>query len=195
MSGHGALRLWIACMRRSCRLSHSGLRSAGVLTWFEGDVYLGQFQKGEFYGFGPPLVAAAVGSCCWLLFMAHAGAAATAFTSTVILVIIPAIFTRAGTSPPSPPPPPLLQLHPSSQLPMHRYHKGVRHGSGVYKFKGLPPGGIKKQTHADDADDDYGAAEAAAATEHVVEGGVYIGEWNSGCMQGLGILKYDDGER
>ena len=107
---------------------------------------------------------------------------------------------------PPPPPPPLLllpppplllllQVHPASQPPIHRYHKGLRHGSGVYKFKGLPPGGIKKQTHADDADDDFGAAEPAAQTEHVAEGGVYIGEWNAGCMQGLGILKYDDGER
>ena len=132
-----------------------------------------------------------------MLFTAHADAAATAFTSTAILAIIPAIFTRAGTSP-LPPPPPLLlllQVHPASQSPIHRYHKGLRHGSGVYKFKGLPPGGIKKQTHADDADDDFGAAEPAAQTEHVAEGGVYIGEWNAGCMQGLGILKYDDGER
>jgi hypothetical protein len=140
----------------------------------------------------------------------------------VIRVIIPAIFTRAGTSPPQPqpqplplplplpqpplplpqpppplpqpPPPLLLQLRPASQPPIRRYHKGLRHGSGVYKFKGLPPGGIKKQAHADDADED-GAAEPSAQAERAAEGGVYIGEWNSGCMQGLGILKYDDGER
>jgi hypothetical protein len=129
-----------------------------------------------------------------LLFTAHPDAAATAFTSTVIRVIIPAIFTRAGTSPP-PLPPLLLQLHPASQPPICRYHKGLRHGSGVYKFKGLPPGGIKKQTHADDADEDYGAARPSMQVERAAEGGVYIGEWNSGCMQGLGILKYDDGER
>ena len=140
----------------------------------------------------------------WLLFTAHADAAAMAFTSTAILAIIPAIFTRAGTSPPPPLvllllllllPLLLLQVHSTSQPPIHRYRKGLRHGSGVYKFKGLPPGGIKKQTHADDAYDDFGAAEPAAQSEHVAEGGVYIGEWNAGCMQGLGILKYDDGER
>ena len=131
-----------------------------------------------------------------LLYTAHTDAAATAFTSTVIRVIIPAIFTRAGTSPP-PLPLPLLQLRPACQPPIRRYHKGLRHGSGVYKFKGLPPGGIKKQAHADDADEDRGGLgeEPSAQAERAAEGGVYIGEWNSGCMQGLGILKYDDGER
>jgi hypothetical protein len=33
------------------------------------------------------------------------------------------------------------------------------------------------------------------AAEIQIEGGLYIGEWNAGSMQGLGILKYDDGER
>ncbi len=77
-----------------------------------------------------------------------------------------------------------------------RYHKGLRHGSGVYKFKGLPPGGTAAAAAASNADvePDAEAAEAVGETK-TPEGGLYIGEWNTGFMQGLGILKYDDGER
>ena len=70
-----------------------------------------------------------------------------------------------------------------------RYHKGVRQGSGVYKFKGLPAGGV----HSHAAESEEGNTQETPGTQ--AEGGLYIGEWNSGFMQGLGILKYDDGER
>ncbi len=73
----------------------------------------------------------------------------------------------------------------------------MRHGSGVYKFKGLPPGGTSVQK-AHDSEGVAGQRETAAvAVNHEMkpEGGLYIGEWNAGFMQGLGILKYDDGER
>jgi hypothetical protein len=52
MAGHGARRRLHALQLKS----GSNPQAAGVLTWFEGDVYLGQFQKGEFYGCAPPLV-------------------------------------------------------------------------------------------------------------------------------------------
>lgn len=58
----------------------------------------------------------------------------------------------------------------------------------MYRFKGLPPGGLRA-AFSTSRDDDNEAAEIQ------IEGGLYIGEWNAGSMQGLGILKYDDGER
>ena len=95
---------------------------------------------------------------------------------------------------------------------MHcRYHKGLRHGSGVYKFKGLPPGGQSKRARnvqsdgceeeeeeeeeEEDAQAAEGRARAKRAPVKKPEGGLFIGEWNAGFMQGLGVLKYDDGER
>lgn len=59
----------------------------------------------------------------------------------------------------------------------------------MYKFKGLPPGGVQPRA----AQEGEGSTQETAGMQ--AEGGLYIGEWNSGFMQGLGILKYDDGER
>jgi hypothetical protein len=105
-------------------------------------------------------------------------------------VTTPAIYTRAGMS--------RQQQHESCRTThalIHRYHKGLRHGSGVYKFKGLPPGGMQQATDTEEEEDGADVAQHVEASNRVAEGGVYIGEWNAGCMQGLGILKYDDGER
>ncbi len=45
MAGHGAL-----CATAQHETRGGNGACAGVLTWFDGDVYLGQFQKGEFHG-------------------------------------------------------------------------------------------------------------------------------------------------
>jgi hypothetical protein len=74
----------------------------------------------------------------------------------------------------------------------------VRQGSGVYRFKGSPPGGAKAASDAaagGETETDGNDAGVKVDAKAAAEGGLYIGEWNAGFMQGLGILKYDDGER
>ena len=67
----------------------------------------------------------------------------------------------------------------------------------MYRFKGGKPANAKPDAEdGGDAEAEGNVADAkAAANEAQAEGGLYIGEWNAGFMQGLGILKYDDGER